>query len=128
VAYCAVTAIPRPPPNGRCVRGEFPNSIAAIREALKLNSKDPIRNSTQPAPAGATEVRMSTITYAQLTNKRDAAPSGGSKGKSPPGVATRVDAPAALVPAEVLSLHALITSFTSTTTPGKDSDVEQEYA
>jgi hypothetical protein len=56
---------------------------------------------------------MSTLAYAQLTNKRDAAEPGTSTTTSP-GVQSYVDALAALVPAEVLTLHALVISFTTT--------------
>jgi hypothetical protein len=56
---------------------------------------------------------MSTLAYAQLTNKRDAAVPGTSETNSP-GVRSYVDALAALVPAEVLTLHALIISYTTT--------------
>jgi hypothetical protein len=57
---------------------------------------------------------MSTLAYAQLTNKRDAANPGTSTTTGSPGVQSYVDALAALVPAEVLTLHALIISFTTT--------------
>jgi hypothetical protein len=57
---------------------------------------------------------MSTLAYAQLTNKRDAAAPGTSDTVSP-GVQSYVDAVAALVPAEVLTLHALIISYTTET-------------
>jgi hypothetical protein len=56
---------------------------------------------------------MSTIAYAQLTTRREEAPPRTSSSKSPPGVKTYVDAFAALVPAEVLTLHALILSATT---------------
>lgn len=56
---------------------------------------------------------MSTIAYAELTNRRDDASPGTSMTTSPPGVSTYVDALAALVPAEVLALHALIISATT---------------
>ena len=56
---------------------------------------------------------MSTIAYAQFTTRREAAAPGTSTSASPPGVKTYVDALAALVPAEVLTLHALILSVTT---------------
>lgn len=56
---------------------------------------------------------MSTLAYAELTNKRDVATPGTSESSSPPGVKTYVDALAALVPAELLTLHALIISVTT---------------
>jgi hypothetical protein len=56
---------------------------------------------------------MSTLTYALLTNRREAAPANTSADTQPPGLGTYVDAVAALVPAEVLSVHALIISATT---------------
>ncbi len=58
---------------------------------------------------------MSTFAYAALTTKREQAKPGTSKKTSPPGVSSYVDALAALVPAEVLTLHALFLSVTTTT-------------
>ncbi len=57
---------------------------------------------------------MSTLEYATLTSKRDMAAPGTSSNVSP-GVSTYIDAFAALVPAEVLTLHALILGATTTT-------------
>ncbi len=56
---------------------------------------------------------MSTLAYAAFTTRREQAPPSTSFSKSPPGVGTYVDALAALVPAEVLSLHAVILSVTT---------------
>ncbi len=59
---------------------------------------------------------MSTLAYAFLTTARDAARPGTSIASaegSSPGVATYVDALAALVPAEVLTAHAAILTFTT---------------
>lgn len=61
---------------------------------------------------------MSTLTYAALTNNRERAQPGTSISQSPPGLRTYVDAFAALVPAEVLTMHALIISVTTSTTTG----------
>src|SRR5947209_1555248 len=58
---------------------------------------------------------MSTIVYAQLTNTREAATSGTSTTTSSPGLKTYIDAFAALVPSEVLTLHAVIISTTTKT-------------
>jgi len=58
---------------------------------------------------------MSTIAYAQMTNAREAAAPGTSTTTGTPGLKTYVDAFAALVPAEVLTLHALLISFTTET-------------
>lgn len=57
---------------------------------------------------------MSTLAYAEFTTKREEATPGSSTSQNPPGVSTFVDALAALVPAEVLTLHALILSVTTT--------------
>jgi len=62
---------------------------------------------------------MSTLAYAQLTNKRDDAAPGTSETTNAPGVKSYVDALAALVPAEVLTLHALVISATTTIGPTK---------
>jgi hypothetical protein len=51
---------------------------------------------------------MSTIAFAQLTNLRDQAVPETSTSTSNPGLRTYIDALAALVPAEVLTLHAMI--------------------
>lgn len=58
---------------------------------------------------------MSTFAYARLTNLRDAATPGTSTTTQTPGVGKYVDSLAALVPAEVLSLHAVILTFTMKT-------------
>lgn len=58
---------------------------------------------------------MSTLAYAQITNAREAASPGTSTGSARPGMQTYLDAFAALVPAEVLTLHALIISATTET-------------
>ena len=59
---------------------------------------------------------MSTIAYASLTNVRDDADPTKKRDATKPGVSGYVDAVAALVPAEVLSLHALLLTFTTQTT------------
>ncbi len=58
---------------------------------------------------------MSTLAFAAFTNRREEAEPGTSSSQNPPGVSTFVDALAALVPTEVLTLHALILSVTTTT-------------
>lgn len=58
---------------------------------------------------------MSTLAFAAFTTKREEATPGTSTSNKPPGVSTFVDALAALVPTEVLTLHALILSVTTTT-------------
>ena len=59
---------------------------------------------------------MSIIAYTQLTNRRDEAAPETSSTKSNPGLKPYIDALAALVPAEGLSLHAIIVSATTKTT------------
>lgn len=61
---------------------------------------------------------MSTLAFAALTNRREDARPGSSETESP-GMKTYVDALAALVPAEVLTLHGVILS--ATTKIGTDS-------
>jgi hypothetical protein len=56
---------------------------------------------------------MSTLSFAMLTNRRDEAAPGTSSDESKPGVSTYVDAVAALVPAEALTLHAAIIGYTT---------------
>jgi hypothetical protein len=56
---------------------------------------------------------MSTLAYAQVTTRREDAEPGTSVSTSPPGMKTYVDALAALVPSEVLALHALFLSVTT---------------
>lgn len=58
---------------------------------------------------------MSTLAYAAFTTSREAAAPSTSTSTSPPGVGTYVDALSALVPAEALTLHALIISVTTKT-------------
>lgn len=59
---------------------------------------------------------MSTLAYAALTRRRTQATRGTSFSTSPPGVTKYTDALAALVPAEVLTLHAVMLSLTTKTT------------
>lgn len=58
---------------------------------------------------------MSTLAYAAFTTSREKAQPNTSTSESPPGVSTYIDALAALVPAEVLTLHAVILSVTTKT-------------
>jgi hypothetical protein len=62
---------------------------------------------------------MSTIAYAAFTQSREEATPGKSTTTEPPGIKTYVDALAALVPAEVLTLHALFLSATTSTSGGQ---------
>ena len=56
---------------------------------------------------------MSTLAYAMLTSKREEAAPGTSSSTSSPGVKSYIDILAALVPAEVLTVHAVVLSFTT---------------
>ena len=58
---------------------------------------------------------MSTLAYAVLTNKREAAIPGTSTNSAAPGVKTWVDSLASLVPSEVLAIHAALLSVTTET-------------
>jgi hypothetical protein len=58
---------------------------------------------------------MSTLLYSALTTKRLAAQPGTSGNTGKPGIGTYVDAMAALVPAEVLTAHAVIVGYATTT-------------
>ena len=58
---------------------------------------------------------MSIILYAQLSSKRDMATARMSVEAEPPGLKTYVDSLAALVPSEILTLHALMLSATTRT-------------
>lgn len=57
---------------------------------------------------------MSTLAYGALTRKREEAEERKSTEAEPPGVKTYVDALAALVPAEVLAVHATVLEVTTT--------------
>jgi len=70
---------------------------------------------------------MSTIAYAQLTNKREAASPRTSTTSQAPGVKTYIDALAALVPAEVLTLHGVIIGILVTVESGKAVLAEANY-
>jgi hypothetical protein len=61
---------------------------------------------------------MSSLLYGTLTRTREAAPPGTTMSDRPPGVNTYVDALAALVPAEVLAVHALVISWATKTEAG----------
>ncbi|HXY69299.1 MAG TPA: hypothetical protein VEH62_07590 [Gemmatimonadales bacterium] len=63
---------------------------------------------------------MSTLLYGALTTRRLCAQPGTSETTAPPGLGTYVDALAALVPGEVLALHALFLSVTTATVVDRD--------
>lgn len=66
---------------------------------------------------------MSTLAYAALTRKREEAAPNTSSSTSSPGVRSYVDVLAALVPAEVLTAHAVVLSFTTTTQKNQVGDM-----
>ena len=57
---------------------------------------------------------MSTVGYAALSTRRGQGQKGMTTSREPPGIGTWIDAAAALVPAEVLGLHAIILSLATT--------------
>ncbi len=63
---------------------------------------------------------MSTVAFAALTTKRDQSPAGKSFDESAPGLKPYVDVLAALVPTEVLTIHAAVLSLTTTIQPAAD--------
>jgi len=65
---------------------------------------------------------MSTLAYAALTTVRDQQPPDTSTTTSLPNVRSYIDAVAALIPAEVLTLHAVILSFTTETATGTNGN------
>ena len=58
---------------------------------------------------------MSTVAFGALTTRREKSDSGTSKSGQPPGLNSYIDILAALVPAEVLAIHALIIAAVTTT-------------
>jgi len=67
---------------------------------------------------------MSTLAYGALTRKRAEAPARRSTRDKPPGLRTYVDALAALVPAEILTVHAVVISQATKTSSGVTSITE----
>jgi hypothetical protein len=68
---------------------------------------------------------MATLAYALRTEQREDSPSGTSASTGKPGSTAWLDAVAALVPAEVLALHALaVSQFTKTHEVGEDAEVQ----
>jgi hypothetical protein len=65
---------------------------------------------------------MSTIAFAALTTRRNQVAKGAKDATLSPDVKSYVDMVAALVPAEVLTVHAMILSLTTTTTTGTTGD------
>src|SRR5437762_8580560 len=80
---------------------------------------DAVRRRACSLPTILWEVaNVSTLLYGAVTRKREEAESGKSTNEKPPGLSTYVDALAALVPAEVLALHAVVISRSTTTVQG----------
>jgi hypothetical protein len=66
---------------------------------------------------------MSTIVYGALERKREEALPNTSSSEEPPGLTAYVDALSALVPAEVLALHAALLPLTTTTVENQAGEV-----
>lgn len=62
---------------------------------------------------------MSTVSFGALTTRREKSDSGTSKTSQPPGLNSYIDILAALVPAEVLAIHAIIIAAATTTNRGQ---------
>lgn len=60
---------------------------------------------------------MSSVAFGALATRREQSDSGTSKSEQPPGLNTYIDVLAALVPAEVLAIHALIIAAVTKTIP-----------
>jgi len=58
---------------------------------------------------------VSTVAFGALTTRREKSDSGTSKTSQPPGLNSYIDILAALVPAEVLAIHAIIIAAVTTT-------------
>lgn len=65
---------------------------------------------------------MSTVVYAATTERREQSPKGKSTDEARPGLGTWVDVLVALVPAEVLALHALVLNWAMKTETGADGN------
>lgn len=105
-----------------CTQGGSTPSSPAPSERVLLHASvrpDPsvqVSWAELDAAAWAQETwRVSTLAYGALTRKREAASAGTSTTTAPPAVKTYVDALTALVPAEVLALHAFIIDGTTET-------------
>ena len=61
---------------------------------------------------------MSTLLYGTITRKREEAAPGTSTRESSPNVSTFVDVLSALVPAEVLAIHALVIGYATSVSGG----------
>jgi hypothetical protein len=68
---------------------------------------------------------MSTVAFGALTTRREKSDSGTSKSAQPPGLNSYIDILAALVPAEVLAIHALIIAAATTTNPQGQTRITQ---
>ena len=66
---------------------------------------------------------MSTVAFGALTTRREISPSRKSTSNEPPGLSSYVDTLAALVPAEVLAIHALIISIVTKSGPNGQATV-----
>lgn len=60
---------------------------------------------------------MSSVAFGALQTRREKSESGTSKSEQPPGLNSYIDVLAALVPAEVLAIHALVVAAVTTPNP-----------
>ena len=68
---------------------------------------------------------MSTVSFGALTTRREKSDSGTSKSDQPPGLNSYIDVLAALVPAEVLAIHAVIIAAVTTTNQRGQTEITQ---
>ena len=68
---------------------------------------------------------MSTVAFGALTTRREKSDSGTSKTDQPPGLNSYIDILAALVPAEVLAIHAIIIAAVTATNPAGQTQITQ---
>lgn len=68
---------------------------------------------------------MSTVAFGALTTRREASDSATSKSSQPPGLNSYIDILAALVPAEVLAIHALVIASVTTTNSRGQTQITQ---
>jgi hypothetical protein len=68
---------------------------------------------------------MSTVAFGALTTRREKSDSATSKTSQPPGLNSYIDILAALVPAEVLAIHALIIAAVTTTNSRGQTQITQ---
>jgi hypothetical protein len=68
---------------------------------------------------------MSSVAFGVLTTRREESDSGTSKSEQPPALNSYIDILAALVPAEVLAIHALIVATVTKTNPRGQTQITE---